>query len=150
MAVSTFRTDAVTNLMAVLQAFANVNPTLLAPTSVFRARPASFAGVSPGCYIGARDEGDTMAGQIWTRTLHSLEIVLFDIVTDNQDLGLRADTLVDAILSLIANNPHALGTDSVVAPTGVTDVDNLEGLGGVDVRRTIITLGQAYQGTGRG
>lgn len=148
MATSTFRTDAVTNLMAVLYAWAVANPTLLAPTSVFRARPTSLAGRTPGCYIGSRDEIDTMAGQIWGRQMNNLEVILFDLVTDNQDVALRADTLVDAILSLIANTPHALGADTVVAPTGVTDVDRVEGE--VDIRATIITLGQAYQGTGRG
>lgn len=148
MAASTFRTDAVTNLLAVLNAYAVANPTLLSPTSVFRARPASMAGKAPGCYIGSRDEVDTAAGQIWTRQLQNLEIVLFDVVTDNQDVALRADTLVDAILSLIINTPHALGASSVVAPTAVTDIDRVEGE--VDIRATVISLGQAYQAVGRG
>lgn len=136
---TTFRTDIVTGLLAVLNGVVAANPTLL--IRAYRARPEGFPDL-PAAYIDGRPEQITQDSQVRTRIM-APEIVIVRRITNNDEAMAATDTLVDIIVDAITANPQfATGTIHRGSFT-VTDEDAPFGdydLAAVRIRLTDVSI----------
>ena len=115
---TTFRTDTVTGIEAVLTTFRTANPTLL--LGVHRARPESFPDL-PAAYISNRPESITHDSGTRTRTMQP-SVVVVRRITDNEEAMAAFDTLVDLLVDAFTAVPQfAAGT--IWDQLAVTDED---------------------------
>lgn len=104
---TTFRTDIVGGIEAVLLAFRTAHPTLL--LGVHRARPESFPDL-PAAYISNRPEAITHYQGTRTRTMQP-SVVVVRRITDNEEAMAAFDTLVDLLVDAFTAVPQfAAGT----------------------------------------
>lgn len=123
------RTDLITGMLALLDAFIAANPTLLRRR--FKVRPPTLVTDLPCAYIDLRPENIHYDNSIRDRRFNP-SIVFVDRLTDNGETMDRFDTLIDAFVDFADAYAHLTGTgttlnnvwsDAVVA-------DELEQLGG--------------------
>jgi hypothetical protein len=104
---TTFRTDIVTGLLAMLNGIVTAHPTLL--IRAYRARPEGFPDL-PCAYIDGRPEAVQQDTQTRTR-LMAPQIVIVRRITNNDEAMTAFDTLVDYVVDAITANPQfAAGT----------------------------------------
>ncbi len=102
------RTDVVTAILAMLDAFIAANPTLL--RSRFKVRPPSLLVDLPAAYIDLRPEKVHYDSGVRDRRL-SPSIVFVDQLTDNGETMDRFDALIDAFTEHLDSYAHLfLGT----------------------------------------
>lgn len=99
---TTFRTDVVSGMLAVLTAYATANPTRLA--RAYRARPPSFPDL-PAAYIDNRPETIGHSLGIRTRTM-TPSVVLVRRITDNIETMTAFDATVDALVDAFTAVPQ--------------------------------------------
>lgn len=104
---STFRTDIVTGIEAVLLGVQAAHPTLL--LAVSRARPEGFPDL-PAAYIDTRPERITHDSQIRSRIM-TPTVVVVRRITDNVEAMVAFDVLVDILVDAFTAVPQfAAGT----------------------------------------
>lgn len=143
---TSFRSLAREQVFDLLEAFRDANANLL--KGVARARPKSLSNLDkPGVYIAGMDEEVTYVGiQLQQRTLSGFALMVVDVVPDNTEAELRADSLVDGLVGLIARSFHGIDGRSVLQMTTVTEV--LLDEGGVNYLATLIGLGGTFKTEG--
>jgi len=115
---TTFRTDIVGGIEAVLVAFRTANPTLL--LGVHRARPESFPDL-PAAYIANRPEAITHDSGTRTRTMQP-SVVVVRRITDNEEAMAAFDTLVDLLVDAFTAVPQ-LAANTIWDQLTVADED---------------------------
>lgn len=136
---TSFRSDIVAAIRAVLVARQAASPTLL--RAVFTSRPGAF-GETPLAYIGGRDERITFAGQTRTRTFSGLTAVVVDSLPDASEEADRMDDLIDLLVDDFTAAVRVGG--GLLQVTSVSDADIvLNGANGVQVtyRGAVIGFG---------
>jgi hypothetical protein len=109
-----FRVDAVAAVKAVLDAYADANPTLLGQT--YSARPESYT--VPSTWLGARTEGSIRHDAQIRQRVVNIEVIVAHGLADNEEAMGREDVLIDALVDAFSDNPRR-NPDFVIAPTSV-------------------------------
>lgn len=144
MTATTFRSDVVTAIVAILTAQQTATPTLL--RAVYSSRPGSFPE-TPCAYIGDRSETIAEGGQLRTRTMSGLTVVLVDTFVDATQTGDRMDDLVDALIGRFsAAYAQVPGGGSLVQLNAANDTDiSLSGdAGSVIYRGVVLSFGATF------
>lgn len=149
---TTYRSDIVAALVAILEEESTASPTLL--RKVYPSRPGSF-GETPVAWVGPRDETITHDAGTRTRTFAGLQVLIADAYRDNQQTGDLLDDLVDELVDRF-DVPGAAGVqkvpNSVIQLTSVTDTDielaKPDG-GSVIYRGVVLTFGGSSKLEGR-
>lgn len=146
---TTFRSDVVAATLAVLTAQKASTPTAL--RAVSSSRPGSFPEL-PAAYIAGRDERITYSGQLRTRTMIGLSVVLVDVYADNTESGDRLDDLVDLLVDrFTAAYAQVSGGGSILALSSVSDTEvELSGVNGpILYRGALLGFGESFITEGR-
>lgn len=139
------RTDFVTGLVTVLNAYKTAHPTLL--RGVYTARPAGPAFEKPCAYVGSRDETTAHDSGLRTRTFNGLTVWILDTFPDNQQTADRMDILVDGLQDAFTAAPHAGGGNTVVSVTSVNDTEVT--MGEAIYRAAVFTFASGVVAEGR-
>jgi|SRR3990167_694216 len=119
--VTTFRSDIVAAVVAVLTAQQTATPTQL--RAIYSSRPGSFPE-TPCAYVGARDEVIRYSGQLRTRTFVGLTVTLVDTFADPTQAGDRLDDLVDLLVDrFTAAYAQVAGGGSILGLSRITDTE---------------------------
>lgn len=147
--VTTFRSDSVAAHVAILTAQKTATPTQL--RAVYASRPGSFPEL-PAAYVGNRDERITHpGGQMRTRTMAGLTVVLVDSFADNIETGDRLDDLVDLLVDRYeAAYAQIAGGNNIIQLSSVSDTE-LEQTGDpvVVYRAVVLGFGESFITEGR-
>lgn len=146
---ATFRSDIVAGVLAVLTAQKAATPTQL--RAVYSSRPGSFPE-TPAAYIAARDERITYSGQLRTRTMVGLSVVLVDVYADNVETGDRLDDLVDLLVArFTAAYAQVSGGGNILALSSVSDTEvESSGVNGpILYRGAVLGFGETFITEGR-
>ncbi len=137
---TTFRSDAVGAVRAVLLARQAASPTLL--RAVYNARPGSFPE-TPCAYIAGRNESITYSAQTRARTMVGLEVVIIDNLIDASQVEDRMDDLIDLLVDdFWAATNSISGGRAQLQLTSVTDADvTLTGDQAVTYRGAVLGFG---------
>lgn len=146
---ATFRSDIVAGVLAVLAAQKATTPTQL--RAVYSSRPGSFPEL-PAAYISNRDERITYSGQLRTRTMVGLTVVLVDVYADNTESGDRLDDLVDLLVArFTAAYAQVAGGGNILALSSVSDTEvEVSGVNGpILYRGALLGFGETFITEGR-
>lgn len=146
---TTFRSDAVGAVVAVLQAQQAATPDKL--RAVYSSRPGSFPEL-PCAYVGNSDERITYSGQLRTRTMVGMTAVLVDDLADSIETGDRLDVLVDLLVErFTAAYAQVSGGGSILALSSVSDTEvEVSGVNGpILYRGVILGFGESFITEGR-
>ena len=149
MTATTWRSDVVAGVLAVLAAQKTATPTQL--RAVYSSRPGSFPEV-PAAYIAGRDEDIGYSFGLRTRTMRGLQVVLVDAMPDPIQAGDRLDDLVDLLVDrFTAAYAQVAGGNSMLELSGVTDteVETPGANGPVVYRGAILSFGRTFITEGR-
>lgn len=139
-----FRVDTRNAFKTGLDAFAAANPSLV--DNAFKARPPSLA----------EQKGIFISGIAEPRILHSAGVRQRDIevsavcwvqLSDNEETTDKLESMVDALMDYLTDNPHVISGYTVQQPIRVTPIELDEG--GVIVPAIAITcVAQIQEGRG--
>lgn len=116
---TTFRTDIVDGILAVLNTYAAANPTQL--VRAYRSKPINVAaGDLPAAYVDLRNEIIQHAEGVRVRVM-SPTIVVVDRAIDNIETGDRMDPLIDDLVDALTAAPQ-LATGTVWDRMEVRDI----------------------------
>lgn len=149
MAATTFRSDVVAAILVVLNAQKAATPTQL--RMVYTTRPGSFPE-TPCAYIGSRDETIRHGGQLRTRTMTGMNVVLVDAFADGSEAGDRMDDLVDLLVDRFTDAYAGVaGGGSIIQMTSVSDTEiALTGDAGATIYRgCVLGFGETFITEGR-
>ncbi len=149
MTQTTFRSDVVSAIIGILNAQKTATPTQL--RAVYAARPGGFSEV-PAAYIGERSETITHGGQIRTRTMTGLTVVLVDAFVDAAEAGDRMDDLVDLLVErFTAAYAAVAGGSSILQLNAVADTEvTVAGDAGAAIYRgCVLSFGDTFISEGR-
>lgn len=121
---TTFRYDIATAVKTFLDSFKASNPTLLAET--FRARPESCASF-PYAYVDLRQELGHWPGNGILERRISTGFVVVDQLTNNDEVMVRMDVLVDGLVEALAALNGRMTIDSIFSDYSVTDTAEVQG-----------------------
>lgn len=117
-----FRQGISTNIVALVAAFAQANPTII--RSVRPVRPLSFANVELPCfYIGDLSETVDYGVQMRTRTFAGFSCFLVDAEGSVDEMNDRMDFAADALTDLFYANFHAVSGRTAFQHTGTLDTE---------------------------
>jgi len=123
---TTFRSDVVAAVMAVLQAQQTATPDQI--RAVYSTRPGSFTE-TPCAYIGGRDETVSFSGGragygLMERRMVGLTVTLVDTFLDPTAASDRLDDLVDLLVTRFASAyAQVAGGSSILQLASVTDTE---------------------------
>jgi hypothetical protein len=146
---TTFRVDSVAAHIAVLTAQKTATPTQL--RAVHASRPGAFQEL-PAAYVGNRDERITHpGGQMRTRTMVGLTVVLVDSFADNIQTGDRLDALVDLLVDRYeAAYAQVAGGNSLLQLATVVDTElEITGDPTIVYRAVVLGFGDSFISEGR-
>lgn len=146
---ATFRSDIVAGVLAVLTAQKAATGSQL--RAVYSSRPGSFPE-TPAAYIAGRDERITYSGQLRTRTMTGLSVVLVDVYADNTEAGDRLDDLVDLLVArFTAAYAQVAGGGNILALSSVSDTEvEVAGVNGpILYRGATLGFGESFITEGR-
>ena len=146
---TTFRSDVVAGVLAVLTAQKTATPTQL--RGVYSSRPGSFPE-TPCAYIAGRDEVITYTAGTRARTFVGLQVVLVDAMPDATEAGDRLDDLVDLLVDRFsAAYAQVAGGGSILQLSTISDTEvELSGpSGAVIYRGAILGFGDTFTREGR-
>jgi hypothetical protein len=146
---TTFRSDVVAAVLAVLNAQIAATPTQL--RKAWSSRPGAFPE-TPCAFIGGRDEQITYTAGTRNRQMVGLTVTLVDTFNDNTETGDRLDDLVDLLVDrFTAAHSQVAGGSSILELASVTD--STEEVGGVNgpilYRSVILGFATTFERVGR-
>ena len=116
MALTTFRQDVTTAIVASIDAFIAANPTLLRRSE--QARPPSVMGDLPLAFVDGRDERIHFDAQTMDRVM-TIAVVVVSQMADNVETLIRHDIVTDALIDhfngYISFVPNSSWTDLTIA-----------------------------------
>lgn len=147
--MTTFRSDIVAAILAVLNAQKTATPTRL--RAVYSSRPGSFPE-TPCAWIGNRDEIITYTAGSRARTFVGLSVTLADVIPDQVETGDRLDDLVDLLVDRFTTAyAQVAGGASILQLSTISDTEvALEGPSGpIIYRGAILGFGETFTREGR-
>lgn len=122
MPTTTVRRDLRDGLVNAGNDFKSINPTLL--QRVYPRRPPGFTGDLPAMYVGAMNEPNiTHSAGVRSRTFDVQAVLVFNTLGSEEEVSDEQDTLVDYFLDYLTTHPRAAGSNYVLQPTSVRDVE---------------------------
>ena len=124
-----FRQELISGLIALIDAFAQANPTII--RSQRSERPLSFANVPLPCFIvGDMNESITTGQGLRTRTFTGFSAMLVDAAGSLDEAGRRSDFAADVLADLYTGGIHLASGRSIFYHVGTndTEVPNGEGV----------------------
>lgn len=119
-AATALRMAAQAGLLALVQAFAAANPTIV--RSVRTNRPPSYVNAELPCfYIADIGETETYTPGLWQRTLSGMTAVLVDAMGSVDESNDRMNFAHDALATLFTLNYHAISGRSIFQFQSVDD-----------------------------
>lgn len=121
MTTTTVRRDLRAGLVNAGADFKNQNPTLL--LRVYERRPTGFTPDLPALYVGSLNETIIHTAGIRPRTFDAQAVLVGNPTGSPDEIADEVDTLVDYFLDYLTTHPRAAGSNYVLQPTSVRDVE---------------------------